>query len=521
MIEIFMLLIYAALFIIALIIATKALKTEWGRVSRRKFNVRATFTRLFLIARVSMVFLKTPAVLLAVAMLIISMFISANAAQYSLSETEFRVSPINGEALYVSFDEAKELVSVNDTIVSFLGKEYISSIKPYYRIILTQPLLLNNWDILAVIGAPPDMLNEWGLNPGNFYIGCNVSGSIMGYLNNIQVICIHEDLLINEAIVDDVPLLPIQAYLGTKPITVPPTHSILTDLHTATQFFEGRNEVMITDIVVILVGDPPELRGNLSKLSETLGGVVWYISNDSVIVVGGAGIPTMQSLLIALISAAVSSVVIISIYSSLRPRIKELYDKLSLVGLPPWGMGIIIIFIILSSSIISGIPTLVIISNVYSGTSTLNAFITFIISISSVLVYLKKSVKLASLKTDVVTPVMPRLTMVVRDADPMELLTYLANLIKTNEFFITEDVEIKSYNNEAILHASMQYVETWGSGVDVTIIATKQKDESTLYITSNPWSVEEFSESIVKTMQSLAVARLVGGVKIWQLRHLR
>jgi len=62
----------------------------------------------------------------------------------------------------------------------------------------------------------------------------------------------------------------------------------------------------------------------------------------------------------------------------------------------------------------------------------------------------------------------------------------------------------------------MNYVDSWGSGIDLTIFVSVNGEKSYVNISSVVFGVEEISESMSKSINALAISKIVGGVIAWE-----
>lgn len=162
-----------------------------------------------------------------------------------------------------------------------------------------------------------------------------------------------------------------------------------------------------------------------------------------------------------------------------------------------------------------GIPTLTFIYLRYGGLPTFNSFITLSITWLSSLIYMNTSLKPRSLtKTDVYVPVTRRYDLILSDGVELSKLeSVIEHSLRTNEFFTIEELESQHYVGEVVIHARLMYNEVWGSGLDLNIVLTRDEGGVKIHISSYVWGIEEVSESIMNTMLSLAISRIVGAIR--------
>ncbi|MEM4823431.1 MAG: hypothetical protein QXV31_00120 [Zestosphaera sp.] len=332
----------------------------------------------------------------------------------------------------------------------------------------------------------------------------------------INLIQVDSNLLKSYTIFYKTPLVPIQGYVGTEPITVPLQHVLISTYDNVMELV-GSEELMATDIVINNLSESP----NLMKVFEFLearypvteaavagGGYVTYVSETR--------IPTPDSLISAILSSITASIIIISIFSSTTPYLRELRSKISFMGFQPWAMTIIIVSYTFTSIMFPGLLTLTYVFVSMGSASTLNSVVTLIISWIASTTYIILRVKPEKLVTEAYMPPTPRYVLMSSITDINKLVEFVIKLIKTNEFFTVEDVEWRIEGDEAFIHAKMNYVDSWGSGIDLTIFINVTSERSYTNISSVVFGVEEVSESMSRSINALAISRIVGGVKAWE-----
>ncbi|MEM4830630.1 MAG: hypothetical protein QW417_07315, partial [Zestosphaera sp.] len=196
--------------------------------------------------------------------------------------------------------------------------------------------------------------------------------------------------------------------------------------------------------------------------------------------------------------------------------LRELRSKISFMGFQPWAMTIIIVSYTFTSIMFPGLLTLTYVLVSIGSASTLNSVVTLIISWIASTTYIILRVKPEKLVTEAYMPPTPRYVLMSSITDINKLVEFVIKLIKTNEFFTVEDVEWRIEGDEAFIHAKMNYVDSWGSGIDLTIFINVTSERSYTNISSVVFGVEEVSESMSRSINALAISRIVGGVKAWE-----
>jgi len=182
-------------------------------------------------------------------------------------------------------------------------------------------------------------------------------------------------------------------------------------------------------------------------------------------------------------------------------------------------MSIALLSLVSLTMVCVGVITVLIIYASYGPYAALNSFITFAVSLIAVVVYLSRRV----LRVDVVktgaAPVTNRFNVIVRGGAVCDVLNYLTEFLRGDEFFELRDADIKCSESDGFLHISTRYRGAWGVGVEVSAFASRYDDGVELTFTLTPWSVEELSLKYTESVLRLITSKLVGCVKLWALRQ--
>ncbi|MGC8975432.1 MAG: hypothetical protein ACP5KB_04460, partial [Thermoprotei archaeon] len=130
--------------------------------------------------------------------------------------------------------------------------------------------------------------------------------------------------------------------------------------------------------------------------------------------------------------------------------------------------------------------------------------------------YIVLRIRPEKLVTEAYIPPTPRYVLMSSITDVEKIVERIIELIKTNEFFTVEEIDWRIDGNEAFIHAKMNYVDSWGSGIDLTIFINANSERSYINISSAIFGVEEVSESMSTSINALAISRIVGGVRAWE-----
>ncbi len=468
-------------------------------------NVRIEIlSKLYFILKVVKIITSRPSVLLIVLGVILFMIISAEATTpshvwYEVKTYKDTLVSETIPAIIFKFNEPVSTSLINDLYSSI--KKYLHSsrldildLNLFLRVMLDEPITIDNRDIYVVVGVDSKIFKE---------------------ILNLSI----NDIL-KLRIVDDEYLIPTQGYIGPKPI-FPPLNSVyITSLSRAIKILR-LNTTYATEVVISLKGNTSYEVTN--KLLDNIANAVnkHEFIERAYLALGNATyaysrtlIPSINSFIIALLTSTISAMVIIAILSSLIPELLDLYRKLMIIGLPPWGGRIIAYIFIFIFIMILGIITLSLIYLGYGPTSTFNSLITFTIVSLSSLAYITKVVKVKELvRSESYIPVRRHYTYVVKSVNVDYVENVVKNSLVTNEFFDVEEIESKRYRNEVIIHSRLNFRESWGSGMDLNIILSTHDDVVKVYISTYPWGIEEISESMLNTMIALAISKIVGAIK--------
>ena len=515
--------VYAAVALIALLGVIKYTSIEAGHVRKYALRVRTSISRFLLLTKVLKLLLAKPASVLAVIALIIIILIPATAASYSYVWVASKVrNPVNDYVIHIEFSKVVRYDEVISEVMEHIGG-FIRSCSSYLRVVLEEPLNLSTAQdlIYVVVGVDEELLKE--LTGRADVSGCIVcSNAPQGVIveeNGIKLLCVSPSKLTSATLIDDEPLLPVQAYVGVKPVLPPPKNVVILRKDRALRLLNMTYDG-ISDVVIILNSyiPPHTLRGIISELSD-IKSLKYYLTNGTVLIYSTIPLPTERSIIVALIASLLASVIIVSIYTSLLPEIKLLYDRLAIQGMPPWGITLIIAILTSTTILGVGIVETAIIYSIHGGVSAFTSLITSAIVWISAFSYLNKKSKPKSLLTDVYAPVTRRYDLAIKDAEMSidELVNIVCEIIRSNEFFIVDEISAKIHGSAAYIHARLHYTETWGSGLDLNITIGRNS-EFLVSISATPWGIEEISEAVVQTMMSLAISRVVGGVRAWVYR---
>jgi len=519
--SVFMLVTYIAVLLLFMYGVYRYVRAEKGFTAAISRGLKPASSRLIMLYKVVLILVRKPSVAIAVASIIVMILISARAADFTYLWMEVSASPpLKGNAaLMVSFTGrvGEDLINnltreLTSSGITQLSRELIS------RVILEEPMSLPNVTsaIHVVIGVDKGLGTKLGIKDGYVYVSCNALEGTAS-IGKYRVSCISPALIAGARVVNGVPLLPVQAYLGATPITPPPTSVIVTDIETAAEVL-GTREVFTDVVYFVGKGVNTTLLFNIvesvaSKYPAIA--VARYVEGGKGYIFSKVTVPTGSSVIVALLASAVSAVLALSILSSLVPQLRRLYVRLSIQGMPPWGNTLIAVSL---SAIVTAVPGLIALGAVFvttGGSAAFNSLVTLAFTWIASTAYFVSRSRPKSLKTDVYVPVARRYTLAVPNCDIDSVREAVVRAIRGNEFFDAEELEYKYLGGEVLIHARMSYSEAWGSGLDVNVMVVGREGNAMVHITAYVWSVEEISEAIMSNMLALAISRIVGGVKAW------
>ncbi len=516
----------------AMLLAYVALRyatIEMERYREFKVRVKARFSRLVGMYRISALFFSKPFTYVIIITLILAIIIAGSSSSAENRYVELKDSTLTSKTreIYIKFNNPvpsdvclhiKQYVGLFDECVKF------------YRITLESPYRLLNLgkDIYCLIGSDRRFLSS--------LLSINLSENMYAY-SDLNTISTYDELLydnlrtqVNLIYVDPaklsttyitykVPLIPVQAYIGTEPVTIPARYVLITTIENLMNILESQEE-LVTDVLIKNVTDLKEV--NVLELYKKLSmdydvAEVRLVEYGRVVIVSNTEIPTLKSVSTALITSIIASLISLSVFSSAIPHIRDLRDKVSYLGFPPWAMFIILTNYTITSMLFPGIAALVYVYLTYGGTATFNSLLTLTTVWLASTVYLNLKTKPESLASESYIPPTTRYVLTVKCEDVEKLVNTLVQLIKSNEFFEVEDVDYKIYyNKEVVMNAKMFYIDSWGSGVNLTIFINVEKGFAHINISTSVFGVEEISESMGLSINSLVLSKIVGGVKAWE-----
>jgi len=522
LLEVVMMVIYVVVFIITITGLLKILKSPLHEVKEEVVEFRKDITsNIVIIYKVLSEFLRSPILLISLLILSTSLLLSAISAQSSLSVISRDVGSTNTYAIYIGF---KDLIPL-DEFKQLLNISEFTDVRFYIRYILSSRLELLIDDevvsIYALVGVP----KNYTLDDVVVSDDVLVIGSIK-YVNTTLYIGSNPYIItsVNPKIIEDlrifyeIPLLPIQAYLGTKPITIPAGKVLITTTSSIVNLLR-LDKYSVTDVVIVLRDGLESYDVEVFReLIESYRPTIMVLRDNILEVLSGYGLPTKESLLSSLISALISSIVLSVTFIALQPKVRSVYDRLSILGFYSWPFTTSLTMLVAVVLLVLGVTMLVIINQLFDIYSTINSAITFILSYITTIVFINKKVFNLSTTEAVLTPTSTKFNLIVKGVDVCYILEYISNLLRNDEFFELRDLDVKCDYNGGFLHTSCRFKGVWGIGLDLDMFVSRYGGDSLeLSFNISTWSIEELSEKQLESILRLYTSKLLGGIRVWTL----
>jgi hypothetical protein len=273
----------------------------------------------------------------------------------------------------------------------------------------------------------------------------------------------------------------------------------------------------ITDVTVVSKTRSLNISA-LTRLVRNAGiSRVWFLDGRKLYVISTVQIPTTRSMVIALLSSATATVLCLAVASALLPSLKNLYLRLSIQGMPPWGASIVNTAYTMLVALVPGITVVLYSYHYLGGVSAFNSLISAVITWALMFTYLSLKSKPPKLRTDVYSPPSQRYVIFLGRKEVAEVVQEISRSLQGNEFFELLEFESRTRGNEAVIHARLAYIESWGVGADVNILVTNADEGTYVNISCMIWGIEEVSEAIMNNVLALLLSRIVGRLKSWEL----
>ena len=518
-------------------LAVKYIKTESPHSLERGPGRRSSsISRITFLGKTTWVVLKNPLTLIIMTTVILTSLISGYAASSHTSYVAFNVESGHEftQAVFIEFSHAIPKDVAEKNIYSLIKglNESEARLAWYARHVLNSPIKLrcggNTHMIYVLLGLSTDELKRLlntsvqegahellyaGISPTN-----EVNATVIvagGKAFNVAVKGIPGNALAMAEIIPGVPLLPVQSYIGTKPVTPPPKYVLVGDIDVVNSLISVPGDT-ITDVLVV-----SGRSFNLHTLTQLVRNAdisrVWFLDGRKLYVISTVQIPTTRSMVVALLSSATATVLCLAVASALLPSLKNLYLRLSIQGMPPWGASIVNTAYTMLVALVPGITVVLYSYRYLGGVSAFNSLISAVITWALMFTYLSLKSKPPKLRTDVYSPPSQRYVIFLGRKEVTEVVQEISRSLQGNEFFELLEFETKAQGNEAVIHARLAYVESWGVGADMSILVTSADEGTYVNISCMIWGIEEVSEAIMNNVLALLLSRVVGRLKSWEL----
>ncbi len=529
---------YIVATVVFMYLAVKYAKTESLHPPERESGRRSSSVpRVTFLGKTTWVVLKNPLTLVIMTTVILTSLISGYAASSRTSYVAFNVESGHEfmQAVFIEFSHAIPKDIAEKSIYSLTRElnESEARLAWYARHVLDSPIKLRYGDythmIYVLLGLSTDELKRLlnisvqegahellyaGISPTN-----EVNATVIaarGKVFNVTVKGIPGSALARAEIIPGVPLLPVQSYIGTKPVTPPPKYVLVGDIDAVNPLINVSRDT-ITDVLIVSGARSFGLH-TLTQLARSADiSRVWFLNGRKLYVISTVQIPTTKSMVVALLSSATATVLCLAVASALLPSLKNLYLRLSIQGMPPWGASIINTAYTMLVALVPGIIVVLYSYHYLGGVSAFNSLISAVITWALMFTYLSLKSKPPKLRTDVYSPPSQRYVIFLGRKEITEVVQEISKSLQGNEFFELLEFESRAQGNEAVIHARLAYIESWGVGADMSILVTNTDEGTYVNISCIIWSIEEVSEAIMNNVLALLLSRVVGRLKSWEL----
>ncbi len=385
-------------------------------------------------------------------------------------------------------------------------------------------------NIYVLIGLPKEILKE--LFPNALASGAEIIYSMKGFQGladamlklpnarevKVKVAVVRPSEILEKRLAGDIPLLPVQSYLGRVPVETPPKYVLVGELSYVNSLLGIGGDMVNTAYSAIAGGVRVEDLLKAWGLIRDYVLAITLIEKGRVVIVSGTQVPTLKSLASAVVSTAMACILCLSITASLVPKLRSLYRKLSLIGMPSWCVRVINSVYTSSTVLAPGLAVTLASYIALGGVSAFNSLLTTLITWVAFTLYMHRRSGIRRFAGDVYMRPLTRYAISVVTTNLRGVLNEVRTSIEGNEFFHVNELEERVFSErDAALHARLTYKETWGVGLDVEVLVSVADGCTHISIYSNVWGIEEVSESLMKDVLALALSRIVGRLRVWEL----
>ena len=295
------------------------------------------------------------------------------------------------------------------------------------------------------------------------------------------------------------PIIPIEAFIGNKPVYPPLSSIIITSLDKASQML-GHDRPAVN--VVIIRGRLPT--SVAEKILGEYAEEVWIVGRDGAQVLTSKPVASLKEVLLSALLSLTVGIVVSSASHSIVPRVTDLAEKLLISGFPSWG-GTIIYYIVMVLCSVAAILA-------YSITALMASLPTSVGHIILIGTYALTSA-LYTPKTGVLeergASAEDTIVADVSGCSINDMIEEIVAAIKRTEFFVIDELVIKRSGVNAFIRSKSIFSETWGIGVDIEVMITVTYEGSCrVEVRASDWSIEEISASLTGSVKRLALSRI-------------
>ncbi len=325
--------------------------------------------------------------------------------------------------------------------------------------------------------------------------------------------CASEDDLLRYLYIDgELPVLPIEAFIGNEPVFPPFTSVIVASLDDASRLL-GYGEAMANVVLIHGYVSPSAVKKVLGEsLSE-----VWFVGENGALIMTSRSVSTLKEVVSAIILSVAVAVVVSSATRSMTPRVEEVAGRLMISGFPSWGGTIVYYVVVALCSVIA--------ITMYAGIAVVARLSTsvghLILVVAFVLASLINTPRIAGLATSDDSGI-SYLSAKIDGCSIDRLLEDIVSAIKRTEFFVIEELTVKRSDDSAFIRSKSIFSETWGIGVDIEVlISSLSRTSCRVEVRASDWSIEEISATLTGSVRSLAMSRIRSVIELWRLGYSR
>jgi len=505
-------LINALMYGVALVLTTYLLLRRVKLLIGRKVRVpkpqeapKYTYSQVIALIKVVSIVLKTPATALSLSVILIILLISALSSGAVLASKTVTIEP-TGKYLII--------IELSENLPQLITHELnFKELRKMIRVVLEEPLNLRVGSETLVIYSVLGLDTDYGpLNVSReCYVGAKeFSSRLLKIRDKLVPIKYLGNFIYELRIVDGVTLLKPSFFLGSKPIFVPLENTLVTSFELANELLNA--SVPITYVIEFMSSE--ELNATvplLLKYKEYISEFI-IVHNDTLITYFGTPIPSTEGVVTSIISAAIASLIILPSTHAQISKIKEVEERLVIIGFPIWSLSLIALFAVISPLIMMGIVFFLITPLVFEPPSVFTSLISYVITALTVTAFSKIEVSKIYAQPEI-TPATHELTLVLSEG-PHEVLSKVDTLLRRDEFFDVIKIDKYCRDDEGYLYGVLRFKKAWGLGANVEVMVSRVNDGYKVSISVKPWSIEEISDKYMELISKMVLSKVHGGLRV-------